>query len=106
MELKNSSLVRCYLVDLRLNTVGQTRLCKQLWLLDNCFQPSLRPCSKDTLPATDDHPGRIRRRHTALTPWQRICNADVLTPEQHDLLQLRIDRTNPRTRQQQIEDQL
>jgi hypothetical protein len=91
VEQKNSSLVRYYVGDIRLDTVAQTqaleRLYQQLWLFNNCFQPSLRLSSKETLPATDDHPGRIRRSYTARTPWQRICEADVLDPEQHDLLQ-------------------
>jgi hypothetical protein len=110
VEQKNRSLVRYYLGDLRLDTVAQTqaleRLYQPLWLFNNCFQPSLRLCSKETLPATDDHPGRIRRRHSALTPWQRISAAAVLAPELHDLLQLRIACTNPRTLHQQIQDLL
>jgi hypothetical protein len=110
VEQKNSSLVRYYVGDIRLDTVAQTqaleRLYQQLWLFNNCFQPALHLSSKETLPATDDHPGRIRRHHTALTPWQRICAADVLPPEQRDLLQLRIDITNPRALHQQIQAQL
>jgi len=110
VEQKNSSLVRYYVGDIRLDTVAQTqaleRLYQLLWLFNNCFQPSLRLSRKETLPATDDHPGRIRRHHTALTPWQRIREADVLDPEQHDLLHLRIEVTNPRTLHQQIQDQL
>jgi hypothetical protein len=110
VEQKNSSLVRYYVGDIRLDTVAQTqaleRLYQQLWLFNNCFQPTLRLSSKETLPATADHPGRIRRHHTAQTPWQRICEADVLAPEQQDLLQLRIDLTNPRTLHQQIQEHL
>lgn len=109
VEQKNRTLVRDYVGDIRLDTVAQTqaleRLYQQLWLFNNCFQPCLRLCSKEALAATDDHPGRIRRHHTALTPWQRLCEADVLTPEQHDLLQTRIDITNPRTLHQQIQEQ-
>lgn len=109
VEQKNRTLVRDYVGDIRLDTVAQTqaleRLYQQLWLFNNCFQPCLRLCSKEALAATNDHPGRIRRRHTALTPWQRLCEADVLTPEQHDLLQTRIDITNPRTLHQQIQEQ-
>ncbi len=109
VEQKNRTLVRDYVGDIRLDTVAQTqaleRLYQQLWLFNNCFQPCLRLCSKEALAATNDHPGRIRRRHTALTPWQRLCDADVLTPEQHDLLQTRIDITNPRTLHQQIQEQ-
>ena len=110
VEQKNNSLVRYYVGDMRLDTVAQTqaleRFYQQSWLFSNCCQPTLRLSSKETLPATADHPGRIRRRHTARTPWQRICEANVLAPEQHELLQLRIDLTNPRTLHQQIADQL
>jgi hypothetical protein len=110
VEQKNSSLVRYYVGDIRLDTVAQTqaleRLYQQLWLFNNCFQPALRLSSKETLAATDDHPGRIRRRYTARTSWQRICDAGVLNPEQRDLLQVRIDITNPRCLYQQIEAQL
>lgn len=110
VEQKNSSLVRYYVGNLRLDTVAQTqaleRLYQQLWLFNNCFQPALRLSCKQTLPATDDHSERIRRRYTALTPWQRVCDAHVLDPQQRDRLQLRVDITNPRTLQQQIRDQL
>ncbi|MBN1139320.1 MAG: transposase family protein [Anaerolineae bacterium] len=110
VEQKNSSLVRDYVGDIRLDTVAQTqaleRLYQQLWLFNNCFQPTLRLSRKEILPDTDDHPGRIRRRYAALTPWRRICEADVLEPEQHAMPQLRSDVTNPRTLHQQIQDQL
>ena len=110
VEQKNGSLVRDYVGDIRLDTVAQTQalehLYQQLWLFNNCFQPALRLCSKEVLPATADHPGRICRRHTALTPWQRLGEVNALDPEQLVLLRLRIDRTNPRALHQQIEDQL
>jgi hypothetical protein len=37
-----------------------------------------------------------------LTPWQRLCAAEVLEPEVQQLLQLRIDLTNPRQLCQEI----
>lgn len=110
VEQKNSSLVRAYVGDLRLDTVDQTQalehLYQQLWLFNNCFQPALRLSTKEILPAQADSPTRIRRRYTALTPWQRLCATDVLAPQQQDLLQLRIDLTNPRTLCAQIDAQL
>ncbi len=74
----------------------------QLWLYNNTFQPTLRLIEKTRIPATDERPARIKRRHSALTPWQRVCAADVLDPEIQQLLQLRIDITNPRQLRQQI----
>ena len=106
VEQKNSSLVRSYVGDIRLDTVAQTQALEniyhQLWLFNNCFQPSLRLASKQIIPADDQHPTRIRRRYSARTPWQRICAADVLDDDVHDMLQLRINLTNPRVLRRQI----
>ena len=107
VEQKNSSLVRVYVGDIRLDTVAQTqaleRIYQLLWLFNNCFQPTLRLCSKESLPAADGRPARIRRRYTACTAWQRLCEAKACSPEQQDLLQLRIDSTNPRVLHDQID---
>jgi len=106
VEQKNSSLVRAYVGDIRLDTVAQSqaleKIYQRLWFFNNCFQPCLRLSAKEFLPAKDGRPARIRRRYSAHTPWQRLCNADVLSLEQQELLQLRIDLTNPRDLQRQI----
>ena len=106
VEQKNSSLVRAYVGDIRLDTVAQTQalesIYNQLWLFNNCFQPSLRLSSKQTIPADEHHPSRIRRLHSARTPWQRVCDAKVLPADIQDLLQLRINMTNPRALRRQI----
>jgi hypothetical protein len=106
VEQKNSSLVRAYIGDIRLDTVAQTQALEniyhQLWLFNNCFQPSLRLAAKHTTPADNGHPSRIRRHHSALTPWQRVCDAGVLKTEIQDLLHLRINMTNPRVLRHQI----
>ena len=100
VEQKNSSLVRAYVGDIRLDTVAQSQalenIYNQLWLFNNCFQPSLRLSSKQTIPADDQHPTRILRLHSARTPWQRVCDAGGLDADIQDLLQLRINITNPR----------
>ena len=100
VEQKNSSLVRAYVGDIRLDTVDQSlaldQIYNRLWLFNNCFQPSLRLSAKKFLAANDDQPARIRRQYSALTSWQRLCHAGVLSSSQQDLLQLRIDLTNPR----------
>ena len=106
MEQNNSSIVRAYVGDIRLDTVAQSQamesIYNQLWLFNNCFQPSLRLSSKQTIPVDEHHPSRIRRLHSARTPWQRVCDARVLSANIQDLLQLRINITNPRALRRQI----
>lgn len=100
VEQKNSSLVRRYFGAIRLDTVAQINalnaIYNQLWLYNNAFQPCLRLVEKTYVPATDDRPARVKRRHSARTPWQRICTANVVEPDIQQLLQIRIDITNPR----------
>lgn len=85
VEQKNSSLVRHYVGDIRLDTVAQIQALNaiygKLWLYNNAFQPSLRLVKKTYLPATGERPARLKREYTALTPWQRLCAAEVAEPE-------------------------
>ena len=110
VEEKNSSLVRHYIGDIRLDTSAQilalNAIYDKLWLYNNAFQPSLRVIKKTYRPATDAQPARLKRRYSALTPWERLCATDRLSPEQRQLLQLRIDITNPRRLRQEIYDAL
>jgi hypothetical protein len=106
VEQKNSSLVRRYLGDIRLDTVAQIQALNaiygKLWLYNNAFQPSLRLIEKTYVPATEKKPARLKRKYSALTPWQRLCSAQVVAPDIQQLLQLRIDITNPRQLRQDI----
>jgi hypothetical protein len=106
VEQKNSSLVRRYLGDIRLDTVAQIQalnaIYAKLWLYNNTFQPSLRLIEKTYLPATEERPARLKRKYSALTPWQRLCATEAVSTEVQQLLQLRIDITNPRQLRQQI----
>lgn len=106
VEQKNSSLVRAYVGDIRLDTVDQARaldnIYRRLWLFNNCFQPSLRLSAKSAVLADDGQFSHVRRSFSALTSWQRLCYAGVLSPTQQDLIQLRIDVTNPRLLRSQI----
>ena len=110
VEEKNRSRVRSYVGDLRFDTVAQTQALERayqlLWLYNNCFQPALRCTSKEIIPAQDGQPARVRRHYASATPWRRIRDAGVLTPEQQELLQLRIDITNPRVLHSQVYAQL
>jgi len=106
VEQKNDSLVRRYLGDIRLDTVAQIQalnaIYAQLWLYNNALQPSLRVIEKTYVPASDTQPGHLKRAYSALTPWQRLCNAHVLEAEVQQALQQRIDATNPRQLRQAI----
>jgi len=106
VEQKNSSLVRRYLGDVRLDTVAQIQalnaIYSKLWLYNNAFQPTLRLIEKTYLPATEERPARLKRKYSALTPWQRLCAAEAVSAEVQQLLQLRIDITNPRQLRQDI----
>lgn len=110
VEQKNSSLVRRYVGHIRLDTAAQilalNAIYSKLWLYNNAFQPSLRLVEKTYLPATAEQPARLLRRYSALTPWERLCATDRLTPELRQLIQLRIDMTNPRHLRQEIYDAL
>jgi hypothetical protein len=107
VEQKNSSLVRRYLGMARLDTVAQTlalnELYELMWVYYNLFQPVLHLCEKEFVPAAEDRPARIIRRHDeARTPFARLCTAKTLTPEQQAPLEVLRDQTNPRRLRQDI----
>jgi hypothetical protein len=107
VEQKNSSLVRRYLGMARLDTVAQTlalnELYELMWVYYNLFQPVLHLCEKEFIPAAEDRPARIIRRHDeARTPFARLCTAKTLTPEQQAPLEVLRDQTNPRRLRQDI----
>ena len=111
VEQKNSSLVRDYLGYDRLDTVAHILALHQLydamWIYYNLFQPVLHLVAKEVVPATADHPARLRRHHDdARTPFDRLCATGVLeTPRREQLERLR-DRTNPRRLREAIYDQI
>jgi hypothetical protein len=83
VEQKNSSLVRDYLGYDRLDTVVQVLALHQLydamWVYYNLFQPVLHLVAKEIVPATADHPAKLRRHHgAARTPFDRLCATGVL----------------------------
>ena len=103
VEENNSSLVRAYLGYQRLDTIVQTTLLNQLydrlWLYHNFFQPVMRLTEK----ITDASTQRIRRVYgTPRPPFDRLCQAGVLSPEkERQLRSLRI-ATNPCSLRQEI----
>jgi hypothetical protein len=101
VEQKNSTLVRAYLGYDRLDTpqqyVAVNALYDELWVYYNLFQPVLHLVGKDM------RNGKTHRRwDQARTPYQRLLESGVLTPQQETRLADLHRRTNPRQLRHQI----
>jgi len=106
VEQKNSTLVRAYLGDARLDSVDQTHTLNQLyekmWLYYNFFQPVMRMTEK-TIISTKSGGHRVRPSYdTAHTPFQRLCATDAIPDQRRRQLQRLHDETNPRYLRQHI----
>ena len=109
VEQKNSTLVRAYLGDDRLDTVAQTlavnHLYDRMWLYYNFFQPVMRLEEKIVIPGADGQPTRFKRRYDdARTPFDRLCDTTAILPEHRVQLESLRDQTNPRQLRQEIYD--
>ena len=107
VEQKNATLIRAYLGDERLDTVSQTltlnHLYDRMWLYYNFFQPVMRLSDKIVIPAQDGQPSRVKHRYDqARTPFDRLCNTDVLIPEHQQQLHRLRTLTNPRQLRMEI----
>lgn len=106
VEQKNQSLVRAYLGFDRLDALAHVRLVNQLydkmWLYYNFFQPVLHITEKIQVAAEGQRPHLKRRYDTAQTPFQRVCAAKAITPEQQTALADLRQQTNPRRLRQEI----
>jgi hypothetical protein len=107
VEQKNSTLIRAYLGNDRLDTVRQTlvlnHLYDRMWLYYNFFQPVMRATGKTMIPGDDHRPPRHSYDYDdARTPFDRLCNTDTLTPDQRHQLEALRDRTNPRKLRDEI----
>jgi hypothetical protein len=110
VEQKNSSLVRAYLGDDRLDTVAQTIAVNQLydkvWIYYNLLQPVMRLSEKIVTPV-EGQLARVKRRYDqARTPFDRLCETTAITQERREQLEALRDRTNPRQLRQEIYDQI
>jgi len=110
VEQKNSSLVRAYIGDVRLDTVAQTqtlnRLYNQMWLYYNFFQPVMRLNSKTVLTVVGQPP-RIKRGYDqAQTPFDRLCATTAIAESERLRLQTLREQTNPRQLRRNIYDLL
>ncbi len=110
VEQKNSSLVRAYLGDDRLDTVAQTiavnQLYDKMWVYYNLLQPVMRLAEKIVTPVEDQR-ARVKRRYDqARTPFDRLCETTAITQERREQLEALRDQTNPRQLRQEIYDQI
>jgi len=108
VEQKNSTLVRAYLGNERLDTVAQTmavnRHYDKMWFYYNFFQPVMRLTEK-TLIREKGQLTRVKRRYdSARTPFDRLCETTAITQEDREHLEAIRDRTNPRELRQEIYD--
>jgi len=95
VEQKNSTLVRAYVgydrLDNRAQCAALNALYDQLWLYYNQFQPVMHLIDKK-VPA-----GSLQRKHDkAKTPYRRLLDCGILSPEQKTRLKDLYTGTNPR----------
>ena len=100
VEQKNSTLVRAFLGDVRLDTVQQTRylnrIYDQMHQYHNFIQPVMRQIAKQWVPNTAGSGGYTRRKHdAALPPVVRLCATEILPKEKRATLLAQRHRINP-----------
>jgi len=110
VEQKNSTLVRAYLGDLRLDTAVQclalNGLYDQMWLYHNLFQPVMRLKEKTSIPKQDGTWHIRRRFDQARTPFDRLCATQAIDAHHRAQLEWLRSRINPRRLRQQIQHDL
>ncbi len=106
VEQKNSTLVRAYLGNERLDTVAQTLALNQLydkmWLYYNFFQPVMRLAEKEWIQEEGQSPRLKRRYDKARTPFDRLCATSAISAERRAELETLRKETNPRQLRQEI----
>ncbi len=106
VEQKNSTLVRAYLGNERLDTVAQTLALNQLydkmWIYYNFFQPVMRLAEKEWIQEEGQSPRLKRRYDKARTPFDRLCATSAISAERRAELETLRKETNPRQLRQEI----
>lgn len=100
VEQKNSTLVRAFLGDVRLDTVQQTRFLNRIYdrmhHYHNFIQPVMHQIDKQWVPNAEGDGGYIRRRHDeALPPLVRLCATETLPEAQRARLLAQRRDINP-----------
>ena len=108
VEQKNSTLVRAYLGNERLDTVAHVRavnrLYDKMWIYYNLFQPVMHLVEKEII-REEDQTTRVRRRHDkARTPFDRLCDTTAILPAHREKLEALRDSINPRRLRSEIYD--
>ena len=106
VEQKNSTLVRAYVGQERLDSPMQceklNELYDKMWLYYNFFQPVMRLKEKQLLMQADGT-YKVKHRHDiAQTPFERLCATDAISQQTRTKLTALRDRTNPRRLRQEI----
>lgn len=108
VEQKNSTLVRAYLGNERLDTVAQTlalnRLYDKMWFYYNFFQPVMRLAEKEWIQEEGQSPRLKCRYDKARTPFDRLCATSAISAERRAQLEKLRKETNPRQLRQEIYD--
>jgi transposase InsO family protein len=106
VEQKNSTLVRAYVGDERLDTSLQceklNELYDKMWLYYNFFQPVMRLKEKQALVQADGTYKVKHRYDIAQTPFERLCATEAISQETKVKLTALRDRTNPRQLRREI----
>jgi len=107
VEQKNSTLIRAYLGNERLDTVAQTlavnRLYEKMWLYYNFFQPVMRLAHKTWLPVEPGQLPRTKRSYDqACTPFDRLRATSAINDNERQRLEILRKRSNPRQLRQEI----
>jgi len=106
VEQKNDTLVRLYLgydrLDTVIHTITMNLLYNKMWLFYNFFQPVMRLVDKQVVTSQTGQ-RRVQRRHDVpRTPFDRLCETGVLSPEQQSELVALRQCTNPRQLREEI----
>lgn len=106
VEQKNSTLVRAYVgqerLDSRLQCEKLNELYDKMWLYYNFFQPVMRLKEKQAFVQSNGS-YKVRHKHDiAQTPLERLCATDAISQENRAKLTALRDRTNPRNLRQEI----
>ena len=107
VEQKNSTLVRAFLGDIRLDTVRQTRylnhIYDQMHLYHNFIQPVMHQIAKEWVPHAEGSRGYTRRKHDeAAPPVVRLCATEILPEERRWALLEQRRALNPLALRRQI----
>jgi hypothetical protein len=110
VEQKNSTLVRRYLGNDRLDTVEQVlavnRFYDKMWVYYNLFQPVMHLAEKEIVQDENGGTRVIRRHDKARTPFDRLCETEAISTAHREQLEALRDGINPRRLRQQIYDDL